>query len=63
MADRFIGLNRGDTKNDTVEGAASTATLDVEIRMDLDLGMERHEVLVMIDMLRQHIIEADWPMA
>lgn len=63
MANRYFGLDRGETKTDTTEGSSSTATTDVEIRVDLAASMGRREVLIAIDELKQYILEADWPPA
>lgn len=67
MAERFYGLDRGDTKNDVTEGAASTATTDVEVRIDLagfpSDASYKSEVLQMLDMIKQYILEDSWPPA
>lgn len=34
MAQRYYGLNRGESRHQVVIGSSSTATLDVEIRID-----------------------------
>jgi hypothetical protein len=67
MAERFYGLNRGETKNNITEGSSSTATLDVEVRVDLagiaSNNQGRNEVLQMLDYIKQAIIEDQWPPA
>jgi hypothetical protein len=45
------------------EGAASTATTDVELRVDLAANMNKDEVLYAIDSIKQAIIEDIWPPA
>ena len=63
MAQRYYGLDRGETKNDITEDSSSTATTDVEIRIDLAASMSKSEVLIAIDMLKAFIIEDTWPPA
>ena len=64
MADRFYGIDRGEQGvRNVTEGAASTATTDVELRVDLDANMNKDEVLYAIDSIKQAIIEDIWPPA
>lgn len=66
MAERYYGIDRGDAQmgvDGVTEGAATTATTDVEIRVDLVAGMDRGEVLLLIDTLRRAILEDSWPPA
>lgn len=63
MANRYYGLDRGEHKTDVTEGSSSTATTDVEIRIDLAPGMNRAEVLILIDEIKSYIIEDIWPPA
>jgi hypothetical protein len=64
MANQYYGIDRGETtKMDVTTGAASTATTDVEIRVDLAASMTREEVLRAIEVLKQSIYEANWPPA
>ena len=64
MAERFYGIDRGEQeKRNVTEGAGSTATLDVEIRVDLAAGMSKQEVLLAIDTIKQAIFEDTWPPA
>lgn len=64
MAERFYGLDRGENQPGQVtEGAATTATLDVEVRIDLAANMTRHEVLTAIDTIKAAILEDQWPPA
>lgn len=62
MADRFYGVDRGGQGKDVSEDA-STTSKDVEVRIDLSAGMERHEVLLLIDELKGKILEDSWPPA
>jgi hypothetical protein len=67
MAERFYGLNRGQTKTDVTEGSSTTATLDVEVRVDLagiaSDGTGRNEVIQMLEYIKQAIQEDIWPPA
>jgi len=62
MADRFYGLDRGDTEFDVSEGSSSP-TKDVEVAVDLAVSLEKSEVLQALDMIRNHIVKGDWPPA
>jgi len=67
MAERFYGLDRGENgTGDVTEGAATTATLDVEVRIDLAAfsgASGRGEVLVLLDIIKNAILQDDWPPA
>jgi hypothetical protein len=63
MADRFYGIDRGEQGvRNVTEGAASTATTDVEVRVDL-IGMSKLEVLLALDTIKEAIIQDTWPPA
>lgn len=62
MADRFYGLDRGDTEFDVAD-ALSSPTKDVEVVVDLAIGMDRDEVIRALDMMKNHILKVDWPPA
>jgi len=57
MAQKYYGLDRGDQGNDVTEGSSSTATTDVEIRIDLAASMSPVEVLAAIENLKNWIIK------
>lgn len=67
MAERFYGLDKGENgTGDVTEGAASTATLDVEVRIDLAAfsgAGSRSEVLILIDIIKNAILQDTWPPA
>ena len=62
MADRFYGLDRGDTEFDVTEDSSSP-TKDVEVAVDLAVNLEKEEVLNKLNEIRNHIIKGDWPPA
>lgn len=63
MADRFYGIDRGEQGvRNVTEGSTSTATTDVELRVDL-IGMSKLEVLLAIDTIKEAIIQDTWPPA
>jgi hypothetical protein len=62
MPDRFYGIDRGPGEVRRVTESASTTSLDVEVRIDL-IGMSKLEVLLLIDTLREAIIQDTWPPA
>lgn len=64
MADRFYGIDRGEQGvRNVTEGGSSTATTDVEVRVDLAPGMSKQEVLLAIDVLKEAIFQDTWPPA
>ena len=64
MAERFYGIDRGEQGvRNVTEGASSTATTDVEVRIDLDANMSKMEVLLAIDALKEAITQDVWPPA
>lgn len=63
MADRFYGIDRGEQGvRNVTEGSSSTATTDVEVRVDL-IGMSKLEVLLALDTIKEAIIQDTWPPA
>lgn len=63
MAERFYGIDRGEQGvRNVTEGAASTATTDVEVRVDL-IGMSKMEVLLALDTIKEAILQDTWPPA
>lgn len=67
MAERFYGLNRGESSDQVTEGSSSTATTDVEIRIDLAGiaagGEGRAEVKEMVENIMRFIFRDTWPPA
>lgn len=64
MADRFYGIDRGEQGvRNVTEGSGSTATTDVEVRVDLAANMSKQEVLLAIDVLKEAIFQDTWPPA
>lgn len=59
MADRFYGIDRGQTEFEIVEDTSSP-TKDVEIAVDLAVDLTKSEVLHALDMLQNHILKGDW---
>jgi len=63
MADRFYGIDRGEQGvRNVTEGSGSTATTDVEVRVDLAANMSKLEVLLALDTLKE-AIQDTWPPA
>lgn len=64
MADRFYGIDRGEQgERNVTEGSSSTATTDVEVRIDLAANMSKMEVLLAIDSIKDAILQDSWPPA
>lgn len=62
MPDRFYGIDRGNQGVRNVTESASTTGLDVEVRVDL-IGMSKSEVILMLDTLKEAIVQDTWPPA
>jgi hypothetical protein len=62
MADRFYGIDRGNSGVRNVTESASTTSLDVEVRVDL-IGMSKLEVLLAIEAIKEAITQDTWPPA
>lgn len=62
MAHRFWGVNLGQHQADVVEGAATNAT-NVEVNLDLAIGMSREEVLRALELIKTKIVMDVWPPA
>jgi hypothetical protein len=64
MAERFYGIDRGEQGvRNVTEGNSSTATTDVELRVDLAANMNKDEVLYAIESIKDAIIQDIWPPA
>jgi hypothetical protein len=65
----FFGIDRGDTKTGVTVGSTTTSTLDVEVRFDMDDGvdgkrlMTKREAYAALDAIRDYIVEHNWPPA
>ncbi len=62
MADRFYGLDRGESgkHNATiVTESATSPTKDVEVAVDLAVSITRHEVAVILDQIKLYILTQD----
>lgn len=64
MAERFYGIDRGEQGvRNVTEGNSSTATTDVEVRVDLAANMQKMEVLLALDTIKEAITQDTWPPA
>ena len=64
MAERFYGIDRGEQGvRNVTEGSGSTATTDVEVRVDLAANMQKMEVLLALDTIKEAILQDTWPPA
>jgi len=64
MADRFYGIDRGEQGvRNVTEGSSSTATTDVEVRVDLAANMSKMEVLLALEAIKEAITQDTWPPA
>jgi len=63
MAERFYGIDRGEQGVRNVTEGSATATTDVEVRVDLAADMQKMEVLLALDVIKEAIIQDTWPPA
>jgi hypothetical protein len=63
MADRIYGLDRGDDIRTVVSEGSSSPTKDVEVVVDLAVGLEKSEVLRLLTIIQGHIVDGNWPPA
>jgi len=61
MADWIIGLDRGEGQSLGTRDASSV-TKDIEIVIDLAVGLEKHEAVDLITRMRDEIAAGDWPL-
>lgn len=62
MASRFYALDLGEDQTQVAEGA-STQSKTVEIVVDLADGATREDVFVLIENIKNHILQDIWPPA
>lgn len=62
MANRYYGLNRGQTNNDVTEGS-STGSTDVELRVDLSKSFTKSDILMKLVEFAMWIVKGNWPPA
>lgn len=62
MANRFVGVNKGQHEVDVVD-ASSTQTKDLEININLSQSLSREDALVLIEYIRNYILKKQWPLA
>lgn len=64
MATRLYGLSRGETEFEVTEGVGSAVSADgVELTVDLAVSLTKNEVLLALDMFKNHIVKGNWPPA
>lgn len=64
MATRLYGLSRGETEFEVTEGVGSAVAADgVELTVDLAVSLTKNEVLLALDMFKNHIVKGNWPPA
>lgn len=62
MATRYFGVDKGKTQTDVVQDSGTTSK-DVEIEIDLAAGMDRQQVLLAIEYIKNVILQSKWPLA
>lgn len=63
MATRLYGISRGEGQEQIAEAVGSATTDDLELTIDLAVGMTREEVVVLLDRVTRYILEHDFPPA
>jgi hypothetical protein len=61
MATRRYGISRGGAQDTIVEAAGPATVNNVELTIDLAVGMTREDVVLLIDRLSRYILENDFP--
>lgn len=61
MADRFYSVNKGETEFQITEGS-STSSESIELRVALAVAtpLTKNDVLVALDMFKNHILKGNW---
>jgi hypothetical protein len=62
MARRYYGLDRGETEFNVTE-QATTPSKAVEVNFDLAAGLEKNEILIKLDEIKNHILKGIYPPA
>lgn len=64
MATRIYKVSRGETEFQVVEDVGSATVSDnVEMTFDLAVGLTKAEVLLALDMIKNHILKGNFPPA
>jgi hypothetical protein len=64
MATRRYGISRGETEFSITEAAgAATASDNIEVTFDLAVSLTKSEVLLALDMIKNHILKGNFPPA
>ena len=64
MATRIYKISRGETEFQVAEDVGSATVSDnIELTVDLAVSLEKNEVLLALDMLKNHIVKGNWPPA
>jgi len=64
MATRLYGISRGETEFSITEGVGSAVAADkIELTVDLASSLTRNDVLLALDMLKNHILSKNFPPA
>lgn len=59
MADQHYGLSRG--QNQSWQATAMSPVPDVDVRINFDNGITRHEAVAALDVIKQAVLEDKWP--
>jgi len=64
MATRRLGISRGEEKWAITEAAGAAVSSDnVELTWDLATGLSKDELLNLVEKLKQHILQINYPPA
>lgn len=64
MATRIYGISRGETEFNITEGVGAAVAADgIELTVDLAVSLTKSEVLLALDMIKDHILKGNWPPA
>lgn len=62
MASEYYGLNRGQTEFEVTEQNSSPSK-DVELKVDLTKNLTKAEVILILEMIENHLVKGNWPPA
>lgn len=64
MATRLYGITRGENEFSITEGAGSATSADnIELTVDLAVSLTKNEILLALEMIKNHILKGNFPPA
>jgi hypothetical protein len=63
MATRLYGISHGEGQDQITESVGAVTTDSVELTIDLEVGLTREDVVLLLDRVSRYILEHDFPPA